>query len=128
MKISNTSVRRLSVGALLGAAAVSMAVAPAASAAPDCNPDAVAGTVSSVTGAASDYLGSHPGANQVVQAAYTQPRADAAAEIRSYFTANPQEYHELRGILAPIGDTQRQCNVSVLSPELASAYSEFMAG
>jgi hypothetical protein len=47
---------------------------------------------------------------------------------RAYFNAHPQEYYDLRGILAPIGDTQRQCNVSVLPPELASAYSEFMAG
>jgi hypothetical protein len=34
----------------------------------------------------------------------------------------------LRGNLAPIGDTQRQCNVSVLPPDLAAAYNEFMAG
>jgi hypothetical protein len=29
----------------------------------------------------------------------------------------------LDGILTPIGDTQRACNVSVLSPDLASAYT-----
>jgi heme-binding protein len=45
-----------------------------------------------------------------------------------YFTAHPQEYNDLRGILAPIGDTQRQCNTTVLSPDLESAYNEFMAG
>ena len=61
-------------------------------------------------------------------AAFSQPRPEAAATLRGYFTANPQEYYELRGILAPIGDTQRQCNVSVLPPDLAAAYSEFMAG
>jgi hemophore-related protein len=102
--------------------------APSASAAPNCSPDAVAGTVSSVTGAASSFLSGHPGANQVLQAARTQPRDVAAANIRAYFTANSQEYYALRGILAPIGETQQQCNVSVLSPELASAYAEFMAG
>lgn len=47
---------------------------------------------------------------------------------RGYFTANPPEYYELRGIVAPIGDVQRQCNVSVLSPVLQVAYSQFMAG
>ncbi len=52
----------------------------------------------------------------------------AAANLRGYFTAHPQEYYDLRGILAPIGDAQRQCNVTVLPPSLASAYSEFMAG
>ena len=39
--------------------------------------------------------------------------------------------HSVEGdydILAPIGDTQRQCNVSLLPADLASAYSEFMAG
>ena len=70
----------------------------------------------------------HPGANQAVGAAFSQPRDQAAGTLRGYFTANPQEYYDLKGILAPIGDTQRQCNVSVLPPELASAYTEFMAG
>ena len=64
----------------------------------------------------------------MVSQAISQPRPDAAANVRSYFTAHPQEYYELRGILAPIGEAQRQCNTTVLSPELASAYAEFMAG
>ena len=102
--------------------------APVASAAPDCSAPGVADTVSSVTGSARDYLAAHPGANQVVTAAYGQPRPEAEANIRGYFTANPQEYYELGGILAPIGDTQRTCNVTVLPPQLASAYDQFMAG
>ena len=48
--------------------------------------------------------------------------------MRSYFTGHPQEYNDLRGILAPIGDTERQCNVTALPPSLESAYQEFMAG
>ena len=60
--------------------------------------------------------------------AMTQPRPQAADTLRSYFTANPQQYYDLRGILAPIGDTQSQCNVSVLPPDLAAAYGQFMAG
>jgi hemophore-related protein len=55
-------------------------------------------------------------------------RPQAGANIRSYFTANPQEYYEPKGILAPIGDTQRTCNVTVLPPHLESAYDEFVAG
>ena len=134
MKINPFSVRRriaavggaCLVGAGLAAATIA---APTASAAPqDCSADAVAATVSSVTGSAQQYLGSHPGANQVITAAYGQPRPVAAANVRGYFTANPQEYYELRGILAPLGDKQRQCNVQVLSPDLASAYDQFMAG
>ena len=57
-----------------------------------------------------------------------QPRPQAESDVRGYFTANPGEYYELKGILAPIGDKQRQCNVTVLPPELASAYDLFMAG
>ena len=79
MKNNKTMIRRASAGALLGAAAAALVAAPTASAAPNCSPDAVAGTVSSVTGAASAYLSSHPGANQVVQAARTQPRDVASA-------------------------------------------------
>ncbi len=60
--------------------------------------------------------------------AINQPRSTAAANVRSYFTAHPHEYYELRGILALIGEDQRQCQTTVLSAELASAYAEFMVG
>jgi heme-binding protein len=42
--------------------------------------------------------------------------------------ARGQGYSDLRGILAPIGDTERQCNVTALPPRLESAYQQFMAG
>lgn len=124
-----TMFRRFGLGAgLLGATAAALVVAPTASAAPDCSPAGVSGTVNAVTGSAQNYLATHPGANAVVNRAITSPRPQAAAEVRSYFTAHPQEYFELRGILAPIGETQRQCQTTGLPPELASAYAEFMAG
>ena len=132
MKFSGMNARKniagIAAGLLLGGAALATALAPMASAAPDCSAAGVAGTVSSVTGSARDYLAAHPGANQVVTAAYGQPRPVAESSLRGYFTANPGEYNELRGILSPLGDTQRACNVTVLPPELASAYSQFMAG
>lgn len=115
-------------GALFTGVAAATIAAPAASAAPDCSGTGVANTVSSVTGSARDYLRAHPGADQVINAARNQPRDQAAGNIRSYFTANPQEYYELRGIIAPIGETESQCNVSVLPPDLSSAYDQFMAG
>jgi hemophore-related protein len=131
MKFNRMSARRnvagIAAGILLGGVAAT-AMAPAASAAPDCSAAGVSGTISTVTGSARDYLAAHPGANQVVTAAYGQPRPQAEASLRGYFTANPGEYTELRGILAPLGDTQRACNVTVLPPALSSAYEQFMAG
>lgn len=115
-------------GLLGGMVAATIAMAPAATAAPDCSASGVANTVSTVSGEARDYLNAHPGANQAVTAAKNQPRGEAEANLRGYFTANPNEYYELRGILQPIGDTQSTCNVQVLPPDLATAYSTFMAG
>ncbi|ORJ61866.1 heme-binding protein [Mycobacterium simiae] len=132
MKFSNSVARRrvagVSAGCLLGGLALGIAGAPTAAAAPDCSPAGVNATVSSAQGAAEQYLAAHPGANQVVMAAYGQPHAEAASNLRGYFTAHPQEYYDLRGILAPIGETERQCNVSALPSNLESAYHEFMAG
>lgn len=132
MKFSGISARRriaaAAAGCLFGGVAAATIVAPTASAAPDCSPAGINGTVDSVTVAAQQYLAAHPGAGGVVSAAVTQPRDVAAANIRGYFTANPTEYYELRGILSPIGDTQRACNTTVLPPYLASAYEEFVAG
>ncbi len=132
MNFSSIVARRrlagISAGALLGGMALGIVGAPSAAAAPDCSPAGVNATVSSAQGAAEQYLAAHPGANQVVMAAYGQPRPEAASNLRGYFTAHPQEYYDLRGILAPIGDTERQCNVSALPGNLESAYHEFMAG
>ncbi|MFZ0226186.1 MAG: heme-binding protein [Mycobacterium sp.] len=129
MKFSGRTARRQAAGyCLLAGLAFTTIAAPTAFAAPDCSAAGVTGTVSSVTGSANQYLGSHPGANAVVTAAKNEPRPQAETDLRNYFTAHPQEYVELRGILAPIGDTQRQCNTTVLSPDLESAYNEFMAG
>lgn len=131
MKLSTGHTRVISgcatVPLCLGAFLVLAASTPA-EAEIDCSQEAVANQVSTVTGAAGNYLTSHPDANQVVVAAYSQPKPQAEANLRAYFTAHPQEYQDLRGILAPIGDTQRQCNVTVLTPELASYYAEFMTG
>lgn len=118
----------LSVALLVGGAAAAVIVAPSAAAVPDCSPGTLSNTVESTTGAARQYLQNHPETNDVVTVSQNQPRPVAAANLRSYFTAHPQEYYELRGILAPIGDAQRACNATLLPPDLASAYAEFMAG
>lgn len=122
-------IRGFAVSAAMGGLAVAALAAPIASADEGvCSAGGVANTVSSVTGAAQHYLAGHPGAGRVLYAAVNQSPAQSESEVRGYFTANPQEYYDLRGILAPIGDVQRQCNVSVLSPMLQTAYNQFMAG
>ncbi len=115
---------------LFGGLAAATVLAPAAGAQPaaQCTAGSLSGTVSSVTAAARQYLDGHPGANQAVTAAMNQPRPEAEANLRGYFTANPAEYYELRGILAPIGNAQNNCNVTVLPPDLQSAYNTFMIG
>ena len=132
MNFSDITARRrfagVAAGCLLGGISAATIAAPNAAAAPDCSAGGVSNTVNTTLGAARAYLNTHPGANQAVGAAFTQPRDQAAGTLRGYFTANAQEYYDLKGILAPIGDTQRQCNVSVLPADLASAYNEFMAG
>lgn len=132
MNLSGITARRrrtgICAGALLAGVAVATLAAPNAVAAPDCSPEAVSGTVGSVTGAAHQYLDAHPGAKGALYSAPNRPVSQAASDIRGYFTANPQEYYELRNILAPIGEKQRQCNVTALPPQLASAYDQFMAG
>jgi heme-binding protein len=119
---------RLALPAMVGGLAVAAMLAPTAGADADCSPSGIANTVGTTTGQTRDYLAAHPGAEHVFNAAKNQPRPQAEATIRGYFTANPQEYQELRGILEPIGDTQRDCNVTVLPPDLATAYDTFMAG
>ena len=133
IRISGESVRRQAAGlfagcGLLAGLAATTIAAPTASAAPDCSPGSVHDTVNSTTSSAQQYLSSHPDANAAVTNAINEPRPQASADLRNYFTAHPQEYFDLRGILAPIGDVQRQCNTTGLSPGLESAYNEFMAG
>ena len=118
----------LSTGLLISGLAAAVMVAPTAAAAPDCSPGALSNTVGTTTDSARQYLQTHPDANDVVTASEGLPRPVAAADLRGYFTAHPQEYYALRGILAPIGDAQRQCDTTLLPPDLASAYDEFMAG
>ncbi|MBB2989253.1 hemophore-related protein [Mycolicibacterium iranicum] len=133
MNFSGNTVRRgvagIGAACVLGGLAAATVAAPVASAQPaGCSASDLTGTVSNVTAAARGYLDTHPGANQAVTAAMNQPRPAAEANLRGYFTANPSEYYDLRGILAPLGDAQRNCNVTVLPAELQSAYDTFMAG
>jgi len=118
------------IGATMAMVGVATAVVatPAASADDGCSAARVANTVNSVTGSAQQYLTNHPGAGQVLYVAMRQSPTQRASDVRGYFTANPNEYYDLRSILAPIGDVQQQCNVTVLPPVFEAAYNQFMVG
>src|SRR5690349_1851871 len=78
------------VGSLLGGVAAATIAAPSAAAAPQgCSAGDVANTVSSTWSSARQYLNAHPSANQVVTSAFNQPRGQAEADLRNYFTSNP---------------------------------------
>jgi hemophore-related protein len=100
---------------------------PAAGAAP-CMADEAANTISAVAGAAGQYLSAHPDANQVLSDAASQAPADARVSVRNYFTANPGEYFDLKGITAPLVDLQHRCGTVGLPSDLISAFDEFQAG
>ncbi|KUI18194.1 hypothetical protein AU191_02750 [Mycolicibacterium acapulense] len=107
-------------GAALVAAGAFGAV-PVASAAP-CMASGLATTASGVLSQAGGYLESHPGANEVLTAAATQPPDAARASVRAYFTAHPNEYLDLRGIAAPLTDMRAQCGIAVSPGQLAMLF------
>lgn len=131
MKMSGNTLRRglggAFAGCLLGGAAAGLLTAPTAAAQP-CDASAAIGTISSVAGQASQYLSTHPGANQVLSAATAQSPEEARASVRAYFTANPGEYLELKGITAPLSTLQGQCGTAGVPMNLVNAFNEFQAG
>jgi heme-binding protein len=101
--------------------------APVAYAAP-CSAADATGTIGSVSSAASQFLATHPGADQTLSGAISQPPDDARASVRAYFTAHPDEYLALRGITAPLADVQNRCGTAGLPMNLIDAFDEFQAG
>ncbi|SEH85974.1 hemophore-related protein, Rv0203/Rv1174c family [Mycolicibacterium rutilum] len=108
--------------AVLGAVAVGawvVVAAPTATAAP-CTASGLATTASGVLAEAGGYLEAHPGANDVLTAAATQPADQARNNVRAYFTAHPGEYLDLRRIAGPLSDMRNQCGISVSPVQLAT--------
>jgi hemophore-related protein len=124
MRMPANSLRRGLCGAYVicaigGAIAVAL---PPASAAPDpCTASNLATTVSSVAGAAGQYLDAHPDADQALTSAGQQP-SGADAAVKSYFLANPGEFLDLRGIARPLTDLKSQCNATVSPASITSLF------
>ena len=129
MTVSATVMRRRVLGAALVASALSGAVAatvgaPAAHAAP-CTASGLASTASGVMADAGAYLAAHPGADDVLTKAGTQPTDEAKASVQNYFLAHPGEFLDLRRIAAPLTDLRAQCGVAVSPGQLAALVESF---
>ncbi|PEG42049.1 hypothetical protein CQY20_04050 [Mycolicibacterium agri] len=127
MTTSTTVMRRGVMGALLGvlggAAAITVAL-PTASAAP-CTASGLSSTASGVLAEAGTYLAAHPGADDVLTAAGSQPTDQAKANVQNYFLGHPGEFLDLKRIAQPLTDLRAQCGVSVSPGQLAALVEQF---
>ena len=113
----------LATCALSGVAAATIA-APTASAEP-CTASGLSSTASGVLASAGTYLAAHPGADDVLTKAGSEPTGEAKANVQSYFMAHPNEFLDLKGIAAPLTDLRSQCGVSVSPGQLAALVESF---
>jgi hemophore-related protein len=113
----------LAAGALTGVVTTTVAL-PTASAAP-CTASGLASTASGVLSSAGGYLAAHPGADDVLTAAGSQPTGEAKANVQSYFLGHPGEFLDLKGIAQPLTDLRSQCGVSVSPGQLAALVESF---
>jgi hemophore-related protein len=127
MNLTGKNVARGVAAAFVGGLAVTVTAAPAASAEP-CRADVATATISQVSGAASQYLAGHPGANDALSNALTQPEDIAENTVRSYFMGNPGEYFDLKNITAPLLTLRNQCGASFAGSDLIEAFDEFQMG
>lgn len=102
----------------LGAAVITAPVATAA----DCTASGLASTAGGVLAEAGGYLSAHPGANDVLTAAATQPADVARNNVRGYFTANPGEFLELKRIAGPLQDLRTQCGIAITPSQFATLF------
>ncbi|HME48917.1 heme-binding protein [Mycobacterium sp.] len=129
MKLTRSTMRRGLLGVFatgaLGAAAATMGI-PAADAQPaPCTAAGLASTVSSVTGAAGQYLDTHQDVNDALTSAGSQTPSDAEGSLRGYFAAHPQEFNDLRGIAAPLTNLRSQCNANVSTGQISALLQAF---
>ena len=105
----------------IGLIASATIVAPAAHAAP-CSASGLATTASGVLAEAGTYLDAHPGANDVLTAAATQPPDVARNNVRGYFAGHVGELLELQRIASPLRDMRNQCGIAISPGQLATLF------
>ena len=131
MTIMRTAFRRRIAGAFAACALTGVAVGavapPTAGAAGPCTASGLAATASGVLGAAGGYLDAHPGADDVLTSAGSQPRDEAKSTVQAYFLAHPGEFLDLKQIAQPLTDLRNQCGVSVTPGQLAALVESFQS-
>jgi hemophore-related protein len=80
-----------------------------------------------VLNSAGGYLNAHPGANDVLTRAATQPADVAENNVRGYFEAHPNEYLDLRNIAQPLINQRNQCGFNVSGSSLNMLFDELAA-
>ncbi|WP_123023794.1 heme-binding protein [Mycolicibacterium stellerae] len=128
MKSSGSVTRRGVLGTVIafvigGVSAATIAL-PTASAAP-CTASGLASTGSGVMADAGAYLAAHPGADDVLTKAGSQPTDEAKASVQSYFMAHPGEFLDLKRIAQPLTDLRNQCGMGVSPGQLAALVESF---
>ena len=78
-------------------------------------------------GEAGAYLAAHPGADDVLTKAGSQPTGEAKATVQSYFMSHPNEFLDLRRIAQPLTDLRNQCGVAVSPGQLAALVESFQS-
>lgn len=123
----STSLSRGLVGAVVacGLGGAACAALPTAGADTTCTASGLATTSSGVLASAGTYLAAHPGANDVLTAAGSQPTGEARSNVQAYFLAHPGEFLDLKGIAAPLTDLRNQCGVAVSPGQLAALVESF---
>ena len=116
------------IGSMMGGIVLAAVGAPVASAAPDCSQATIDTTTEAVGQQAQAYMNAHPDGNKALMTAALQPRPQAEATLRSYASANPQEYAAFKQILAPLGTLQKQCGVQVVPAQFQWAFDQFIGG
>jgi heme-binding protein len=125
MKKSATAKRQRVIGTVAACAFVVAAAtigALTAAAAEPCTASGLATTASGVLFEAGGYLDAHPGANDVLTAAATQPPEEARANVRGYFGAHPGEFLDLRRIAGPLKDLRNQCGIAITPSQFATLF------
>ena len=119
-KITRSRVVGVAAACALGVS-VAVVTAPMASAA-DCTASGLAVTAGGVLAEAGGYLAGHPGANNVLTAAATQPPDVARNNVRGYFMGNPGEFLDLSRIASPLKDLRNQCGIAITPAQFATLF------